>query len=61
VEFFRLFHWGKGLLTGKPGTLNGQRKKELPALKELVKRTSMQDIFEEVELVFTKDKGLAKN
>ncbi len=35
--------------------------KELPALKDLVKKTSIQDIFEEVELVFTKDKVLARN
>jgi len=35
--------------------------KELPALKELVKKASIQDIFEEVELVFTKDKVLARN
>jgi vacuolar-type H+-ATPase subunit I/STV1 len=35
--------------------------KELPAQKELVKKTSIQDIFEEVELVFTKDKVLARN
>ena len=35
--------------------------KELPALKELVKKTSIQEIFEEVELVFTKDKILARN
>jgi REP element-mobilizing transposase RayT len=35
--------------------------KELPALNELVKKTSIQDIFKEVELVFTKDKGLARN
>ncbi len=35
--------------------------KELPVLKELVEKTSMQDIFEEVELVFTKDKVLARN
>jgi REP element-mobilizing transposase RayT len=35
--------------------------KQLPALKELVKKTSIQDIFEEVELVFTKDKVLARN
>lgn len=35
--------------------------KELPALKELVKKTSIQDIFEEVELVFTKDKVMARN
>ena len=35
--------------------------KELPALKELVKKASMQDIFEEVELVFSKNKILARN
>ena len=35
--------------------------KELPALKELIKKASIQDIFEEVELVFTKDKVLARN
>ena len=35
--------------------------KELPALKELVKKASMQDIFEAVELVFTKDKVLSRN
>jgi REP element-mobilizing transposase RayT len=35
--------------------------KELPALKELVKKTTIQDIFEEVELAFTKDKVLARN
>jgi putative transposase len=35
--------------------------KELPALKELVKKASMQDIFEEVEMDFTQDKGLARN
>ena len=35
--------------------------KELPALKKLIKRASMQDIFEEVELVFTDDKVLARN
>jgi REP element-mobilizing transposase RayT/predicted XRE-type DNA-binding protein len=35
--------------------------KELPALKELVIKTSIQDIFEEVELVFTKDKVMARN
>ena len=35
--------------------------KELPALKELIKKASMQDIFEEVESVFTKDKVLARN
>ena len=35
--------------------------KELPALKELVKKTSKQDIFKEVELVFSKDKVLSRN
>jgi DNA-directed RNA polymerase specialized sigma subunit len=35
--------------------------KELPALKELVKKASMQDIFDKVELAFTKDKLLARN
>jgi REP element-mobilizing transposase RayT len=35
--------------------------KELPALKELVIKISMQDIFEEVELVFSKDRALTRN
>jgi REP element-mobilizing transposase RayT len=35
--------------------------KELPALKELVKKTSIEDLFKEVELVFTEDKVLARN
>jgi hypothetical protein len=35
--------------------------KELPALKELVKKTSIQDIFGKVELIFAKDKALARN
>ncbi len=35
--------------------------KELPALKELVKKTSMQDIVKEVELVFPEDKVLSRN
>jgi REP element-mobilizing transposase RayT len=35
--------------------------KELPALKELVKKTSIQDIFEKVDLVFRKEKVLARN
>ena len=35
--------------------------KELPALKELVKKASIQDISEEVELVFAKDKVLSRN
>ena len=35
--------------------------KELPALKQLVQKPSIEDIFEEVQLVFTKDKVLARN
>jgi len=35
--------------------------KELPALKELVKKVSMQDIFEKVESAFPKDEALARN
>ena len=35
--------------------------KELSALKELVKINSIQDILEKVELVFNKDKTLARN
>jgi len=35
--------------------------KELPALKELGKKTSMQDIVKEVELVFPEDKVLSRN
>jgi hypothetical protein len=35
--------------------------RELPALKELVKKSSIQDIFEEVELVFSNEKVLARN
>jgi REP element-mobilizing transposase RayT len=35
--------------------------KELPALTELVKKPSIEDIFKEVELVFTDDKLLARN
>ena len=35
--------------------------KELPALKELANKTSMKDIFEKVELIFAKDKVLARN
>lgn len=35
--------------------------KELPALKELVKKPSMRDIFKEVELVIPKDKVLSRN
>lgn len=35
--------------------------RELPALKELVKKNSIQDIFEKVELVFNKDKVMARN
>jgi REP element-mobilizing transposase RayT len=41
--------------------LSKKTDKELPALKELVKKPSMQDIFEEVELVFTNDKVLSRN
>jgi len=32
--------------------------KELPALKELVPKVSMQDIFNEVEFFFSKEKAL---
>jgi REP element-mobilizing transposase RayT len=35
--------------------------KELPALKEFAKKTSMREIFKEVELVFTDDKVLSRN
>ena len=35
--------------------------KEMPALKELVKKTPMQDIFKEVELAFAQDKVLSRN
>ena len=35
--------------------------RELPALKELVKKNSIQDLFEKVELVFNKDKVMARN
>jgi hypothetical protein len=35
--------------------------KELPALKELAQKASMQDIFEAVELAFSQDKALARN
>ena len=35
--------------------------KELPALKQLVQKPSIQDIFEAVELVFTTDKAMARN
>ena len=35
--------------------------RELPALKELIKKNSIQDIFEKVELVFNKDKVMARN
>jgi len=46
----------------KDNFLSGKKAdKELPALKDLVKKASMPDIFEEVELVFTKDKVLARN
>ena len=35
--------------------------KELPALKELVQKNSIEDIFEIVELAFSRDKALARN
>ena len=35
--------------------------KELPALKELVQKASTQEIFEAVELAFSRDKALARN
>jgi len=35
--------------------------KELPALKERVPKVSMQDIFNEVESVFRKEKALSRN
>ena len=35
--------------------------KELPALIELVKKPSIEDIFKQAELVFTKDKVMARN
>ena len=35
--------------------------KDLPALKELSKKASMSDIFDEVESVFEKDQALARN
>ena len=38
-----------------------QPDKELPALKELAKKASIEDIFEIVEPVFTNDKALARN
>jgi putative transposase len=45
----------------KDNFLSAQKPdKELPALKELVKKASMQDIFEEVEGVFTEDKAMAR-
>jgi len=46
----------------KDNVLTGAKPdKELPALKELVKKASMPDIFKKVELVFTQDKVLARN
>ncbi len=35
--------------------------KEMPALKELVLKVSIQDIFDEVESVFRKEKALSRN
>jgi chromosomal replication initiation ATPase DnaA len=36
-------------------------KRELRAIEELDKKAYIQDIFEEVELIFTKEKVLARN
>ena len=42
--------------------LSGKKPdKEIPALKDLVPKISMQDIFDEVESVFRKEKGLSRN
>ena len=42
--------------------LSGKKPdKEMPALKELVPKVSMQDIFDEVKSVFRKEKGLSRN
>ena len=46
----------------KDNFLSGKRQdKELPALKGLVKKATAQDIFDEVALVFTKDKALERS
>ena len=42
--------------------LSGKKPdKELPALKELSQKASTQDIFDEVEAIFSKEKALARN
>ena len=42
--------------------LSGKKPdKELPALKELARKVSMQEIFDEVESIFRKEKSLARN
>ena len=42
--------------------LSGKKPdKDLPALKILVEKTSIQDIFDEVELVFAKEPALGRN
>ena len=42
--------------------LSGKKSdKDLPALKKLVEKTSIQDIFDEVELVFAKEPALGRN
>jgi DNA-directed RNA polymerase specialized sigma subunit len=42
--------------------LSGKKPdKDLPALKELVEKASMQDIFDEVESVFGKEPALGRN
>ena len=57
-------------LLGSPGFitfikdkfLSGKKPdKDLPALKELVEKASMQDIFDEVESVFGKEPALCRN
>ena len=57
-------------LLGSPGFiafikdkyLSGKKPdKELPALKELSQKPSTQDIVDEVEAIFSKEKALAKN
>jgi hypothetical protein len=46
----------------KDNFLSGKKPdKELPALKELVEKVSMHDIFDAVESVFSKEKVLARN
>ena len=46
----------------KDNFLSGKKPdKDLPALKELVEKASMQDIFDEVESVFGKESALGRN